>query len=172
MKRVMLAVVLVTSMVALAAPPGKPVVNQPADADSEKQQKLEERERRARMYVVVSVAEALELNEAEALKLSEKVKVIEEKRRPVRQAMVAAMRDVKAAADGDSAALAQVDQNIQKVLDGRAQLAALDKETFATLARDFPPQKRAKLALVLAKLHDGRGKKWQDGRAGKHGRPR
>jgi hypothetical protein len=109
------------------------------------------------MMFVVAASEALELNEAEALKLSEKVKSIEEKRSPIRQQMFAAMRDVKAAADGDAAALAQVDSNIQKVLDGRAQMAAMDKELFAFLAKDLSPQKKAKLALVLAKMHQLRG---------------
>jgi hypothetical protein len=161
MKRVMLAVMMLTSMMALAAPPTGKTGQPKWDGDDEgRQEKKEDRERRARMYFVVSVAEALELNEAEALKLADKVKVLEEKRRPIREAMHAAMRDVKAAADGDAAALTQVDANIQKVLEGRAQMAAMDKEMFATLGKDYPPQKRAKLALVLAKMHGARdGKK-------------
>lgn len=165
MKKLVMLAMVALSMSALAAPPGGKTGPARWDADPEAfQEKLEDRERRARMVFVVAVAEALELSEAEALKLSEKVKTIEEKRRPVREGMFTAMREVKKAADGDSAALAQVDANIQKVLDGRAQMAAMDKELFAYLAKDLTPQKKAKLALVLAKLHEARGGGFKKGR--------
>lgn len=163
MTKLVTMLVLALSTVAFAAPPG----GKPGKwgGDPEKQQeKMEERETRTRMLFVLTVAEALELSEAEALKLSEKVKGIEEKRRPMREAMFTAMRQVKAAADGDAAALAQVDANIQKVLDGRAQMAAMDKEMFSYLAKDLTPQKKAKLALVLAKLHELRGGGMKKGR--------
>lgn len=163
MKKLVMTLVAVLSMAAVAAPPGA----KPAkwSGDPEKQQaRMEERETKARMLFVVTVAEALELNEAEALRLSDKVKSIEEKRRPIRQAMFAAMREVKAAADGDQAALAQVDSNVQKVLDGRAQMAAMDKEMFAFLSKDLTPQKKAKLALVLARMHELRGAGMKKGR--------
>jgi hypothetical protein len=159
MTKLVMLVTAVLSMSAMAAPPsGGKVGLAKWEADPEDfQEKLQNRERRARMALVLAVAEALELTEAEALKLSDKVKTIEEKRRPVREALFTAMRDIKRAADGDSGALAQVDANIQKVLDGRTQMAAMDKELFAFLAKDLTPQKKAKLALVLAKLHQARG---------------
>ncbi|MCA2981339.1 MAG: hypothetical protein INH37_23960 [Myxococcaceae bacterium] len=43
---------------------------------------------------------------------------------------------------------------MQRVLEGRAQMAQLDKELFTTLAQGQPPQKKARLALVLAKVGD------------------
>ena len=115
--------------------------------------------RHARLKYVVEIAEALELSEADALKLSEKLKGLEVRRQPVRQAMHQAMKAVKAAADGDAAALKDVDANVQKVLDGRAQMAVMDKELFTTLSKDLSPQQRAKLAVVLAKIHGEGGKK-------------
>ena len=127
--------------------------------------RMEARQRQARLMYVVAISEALELSEAEALKLSEKIKAVEEKRLPLRQAMGEAMRSLKAAADGDQAALAQVDTNVARVLDGRAQMASMDKELFATLAQGYPPQKRAKLALVLGRLnHEMKGFKRGRGR--------
>ena len=61
--------------------------------------------------------------------------------------------------------LGQVDANVQKVLDGRAQMAAMDEELFSSLSQGYPPQKRAKLALVLARLnHEMKGFK-----KGRHG---
>ena len=79
-------------------------------------------------------------------------------RRPLRRQMGESMKALKDAADGDAAALPQVDANVAKVLDGRAQMAAMDKELFATLSQGLAPQKRAKLALVLGRLqHEMKG---------------
>ncbi len=169
--KLMLPVVLCGALVAFAAPPpgGKggpgPGPGQGKWGGEDREERMESREREARLMYVVAISEALELNEAEALKLSEKLRVIEEKRRPLRQAMGEAMRSLKDAADNDAAALPQVDANVQKVLDGRAQMAAMDKELFSSLAQGYPPQKRAKLALVLARLnHEMKGFK-----KGRHG---
>lgn len=152
----MTAVLLMTSSLALAAPDDK---TGPARWNGKDETTARtEFARRARLKYVVEIAEALDLNEAEALKLSDKIKGIEDRRQPIRQDMREAMKAVKAAAEGDTAALPQVDANIQKVLDGRAQMAVMDKELFTLLAKDLSPQQRAKLAVVLAKIH-GEGKK-------------
>jgi hypothetical protein len=174
MKKLVLAAVMVFSMAALAAPPAGPGAGpggrpgRGADGD-EQGERMEDVARRAHTMYVVAIAEALELNEADALKLSEKLKGLEQKRAPVRQQMHEAMRAVKAAADNDATALAQVDANIQKVLDGRAQMAALDKELFANLSAGLTPQKKAKLALVLAKMGQMQ-KGMRGGRGGHQGR--
>lgn len=171
--KLMLPLVMLGALTAFAAPPpgGKggpgPAPGQGPGrwGGEDREERMENREREARLMYVVSISEALELTEAEALKLSEKLKVIEEKRRPLRQGMGEAMRALKDAADGDATALGQVDGNVQKVLDGRAQMAAMDKEFFASLSQGYPPQKRAKLALVLARLnHEMKGFK-----KGRHG---
>jgi hypothetical protein len=158
-----LCAVMLTSMMAFAAPP--PGRTEPAKWGNGEPDpaRLAEMQKGAHMMAVVAIAEALELNEADALKLSATLKGLEERRHPIRAQMHEAMKAVKAAAEGDASAFAQVDANIQKVLDGRAQMAALDKEMFVTLGKDQSPQKRAKLAVVLAKLHEG-------GRGGGKGR--
>ena len=123
-----------------------------------------EREKRMRMMLVVGIAEALSLSEGEALRLSDKIKAFDERRRTVREGMHESMRVLKAAADGDAAAAGQVDGAIQKVLEGRQQMAAVDKEMFLAVSKDLAPQKRAQLALFLAKFqheamkHMGGGK--------------
>jgi hypothetical protein len=130
---------------------------------------------RAHVAMVVAISEALELGEADALKLSEKLKTIEDRRQPIRASMHEAMKAVRAAAQGEAAALTQVDANVQKVLDGRAQMAAMDKELFTFLAKDLPPQKKAKLALVLARLGQelrGGGGGGRGGRGGRWGHQR
>lgn len=169
MQKLMVAVMLV-STVAFAGPgkTGPAKWDKGEDREERQEERHEERARQARMMLVVAVAEALELNEAQALKVADKVKALDDKRRPVREAMGDAMRAVKAAADGDAAALAALDANVQKVLDGRVQMAQLDKELFATLGEGQPPQKRAKLAVVLAKVGAelrGRGNKGRHHRA-------
>ena len=168
--KLMMSMLLCGALTAFAAPPpggkgGGGQANPGKWGGEDREERLETREREARLMYVVSISEALELNEADALKLSDKLKVIEEKRRPLRQSMGEAMRSLKDAADNDAAALAQVDANVQKVLDGRAQMAAIDKELFSSLSQGYSPQKRARLALVLARLnHEMKGFK-----KGRHG---
>ncbi len=103
-----------------------------------------------RMMAMVGIAEALELSDAEALKVAETFKGFEERRRPIRQAMGLAMRTIKEAAEGDVAAQSQVDANVKLVLDGRAQMAQLDRDLFQALAVGQSPQKKAKLAVFIA----------------------
>lgn len=158
--KLMVSMLLCGAVTAFAAPPppgGKggpgPGPGQGRWGGGDREEKMEAREREMRLMFVVAISEALELSETEALKLSDKLKVIEDKRRPLRQAMGEAMRSLKDAADNDATALPQVDANVQKILDGRAQMAAMDKELFSSLSQGYPPQKRAKLALVLARLN-------------------
>lgn len=164
MKTKLLAVVVaLASLTSFAAPPPGAGPG-PKWADREdREERMEAREQKLRLMYVVAISEALELSDAEALKLSDKLKGIEEKRRPLRQAMGEAMKSLRDAADGDQAALGQVDANVAKVLEGRAQMAAMDKDLFAQLSQGLTPQKRAKLALVLARmgheLKGGGGKK-------------
>lgn len=140
MKAVLLAACVMSSLVFAA---------DKAEARAERQ---EEAGRKARMMAVVGMADALELSEADALKLSDKLRSFEEKRRPIREAMTQAVVSLKNAAEGDAAAQARVDQDVQRVLDGRTQMAALDKELFAALSAGQSPQKKAKLALFMAKF--------------------
>lgn len=151
MRNVMCAVVAV-SLSAFAAPPAerrdpKRVDGSPAQMEKHK----EAFGKKMRLLAAVNIAEALELNEAETLKLAEKLKGFEERRQPVRQAMGEALRSLKAAADGDATAGQQVDQNVQKLTDLRSQMATMDKELFTSLSAGLNAQKKAKLALALAR---------------------
>ncbi len=110
-------------------------------------------ERRVRMLATVGIAEALELSDTEALKLSETFRVFEDRKRPIRQSIGQAMKQVKAAAEGDTVAQAQIDTHIKTVLEGRAQLAQIDRELFNALSAGQSAQKKAKLALFVAKFN-------------------
>ncbi len=152
MKKTMMLAVLSLATVAMAGGRGGP------GGEGRGREFFEQRAQQAHLHAVVAISEALGLNEGEALKLSEKLKGFEERRRPLRLSMFESMKAVKDAADGDSAALAQIDAHVQKVLDGRTQLAALDKELYATLSAGLTPQKKAKLALALGQLaREGHG---------------
>lgn len=162
MKTRLLAVVMsLASLTAFAAPPpGQGAGPRWAEKGERREERMEQRGERMHLMLVLAISEALELTDAEALKMSDKLKGIEEKRRPLRQAMGEAMKSLRDASEGDQAALGQVDANVAKVLEGRAQMAAMDKELFAQLAQGLTPQKRAKLALVLARVgHEFKGGK-------------
>ena len=164
MKKLISALVLTTSMFAFAAPP------QPQAAPAKQQQqpaaqpgigawdegrggeRREEHEKRMRMMLVVGMAEALSLSETDAIRLADKIKGFDDKRKPLREQMFESMKVLKAAADGDQVALGKVDQATIAVLDLRAQMAVVDKEMFLGVSKDLTPQKRAQLALFLAKF--------------------
>ena len=161
MKTLFTAALLMTTL-AIAAPPpvakGPPPGAQGGPMQGDHGARREEREKRMRMMLVVGIADALSLTEAEALRLGDKIKGFEDRRRPVREQMHESMKVLKAASDGDPSALPQVDAAVQRVLDGRQQMAQLDKEMFAGLSQGLTPQKRAQLAIFLARFHQQAGK--------------
>jgi hypothetical protein len=166
MKKFLVAAVLAVSAVAFAAPPPAAPAGAPAGKWDERGERKAEMAKKIHMLLVVGIADALSLNEAEALRMSERLKGYEEKRRPVREGMGEALRTLKAAADGDATATGQVDAAVQKLFDSRQQMAVLDKEMFAGLSKDLNPQKRAQLAVFLAKFH-AESKGWKGGGKGR-----
>jgi preprotein translocase subunit SecF len=157
MKKLLMLAVLSLSTVALAAPPS-------AAGEGPRQGF----EKKGHLMVALRIAEALELDEADTLKLAERLKAFEARREPLTQHLEAAKKTLKAAAEGDAAAGAQVDQAVQQGLQARAQLEALNQELFTSLSQGQTPQKKARLALALA--HFGRGGHGEHG--GRHGRGR
>ncbi len=138
-------------VLALAAPP-----------DAPSPERAERMEKRVRMMRVVGLAEALELEPEQALKLADTMRQFDERRRPLRQQVRESAKVLKQAASGDASVQSQVDQAVQRAFDARAQLASLDKEMYQTLAKDLPPQQKARLALFLAR-NQGRMKKMAKG---------
>ncbi len=166
MKKVLLAAVLAVSAVSFAAAPVAPIQAAPPakwDERGDHGERKAEMTKKIHMLLVVGIADALGLNESDALKLSDKLKGYEEKRRPVREGMGESLRILNAAAEGDASAAAQVDSAVLKLFDGRQQMAALDKEMFTGLSKDLNPQKRAQLAVFLARFH-AEAKGWKGGK--------
>ena len=144
MKPFRLAVLTLTllPLVTLAAPP-------------ETDDGAERMEKQSRMMRVLGLAEELELNEAQALKMSETMRQFDERRRPLMEQVHQSAQVLKRAADGDASAQSQVDQAVQQAFDARTQLNALDRDMYQALAKDLPAQKRAQLAIFMAR-HQGK----------------
>jgi hypothetical protein len=150
--RMTVLTVVVLPMLALAAPP-----EDEARRSAEAMERLEREARRDRLARVMGLADELELDTAQALKLDETLRKFDERRRPLMEQVRDSAQALRRAAEGDAAAAKEVDAAAQRAFDARAQLAALDRELFQTLSKDLPPQKKAKLALFLARSH-GMGK--------------
>jgi hypothetical protein len=126
-------------------------------------ERLERMEKRQRLRQVLELSDALELDNAQALKMEETLRRFDEKRRPLREQVREAARILHLAARGDSAALPQVDGAAQRAFEARERIAALDKEMYQALAKELPPEKRARLALTLARTEGKLKMKWKKG---------
>jgi hypothetical protein len=131
-------------LVALAQPP-----EGEAQREAERTERLE---KRRRMMQVVGLAEELELEPAQAVKLADTMRQFDERRQPLREQVRQSAETLQRAAEGDSAAQGQVDAAVQRAFDARAQLAVLDREMYQAMAKELPTQKRAQLALFLARF--------------------
>ncbi len=124
-------------------------------------ERMERMEKRQRLRQVLELSDALELDNAQALKMEQTLQSFDARRRPLREQVRDAARVLHQAAQGDSAALPQVDGAAQRAFEARERIAALDRELYQALAKDLPPAKRAQLALTLART-EGRAKlKWK-----------
>lgn len=142
--RVAVLTLALLPMAALAATP-----EEQSRAEAEQQA-----EKQLRLARVLGLAEELELDAQQALRLDETLRKFDERRRPLREQVRESADILERAADGDASALSQVEQAAQRAFDARAQLAALDRETYQALSKDLPPQKRAKLALFMARFEN------------------
>ena len=122
----------------------------PADAEA----RVAQMDSRTQMMMTLQLAEALELDDAATLKLRQSIAQWDAQRAPLRQQMFDQAQVLRRAAKGDTTAYGQVDQAIQKILDVRSQLHAIDQKMFQQLSQGLPPQKKAKLALTIARMKD------------------
>jgi hypothetical protein len=150
MKRVLLASLLLCSAPALAgaAAPGPALAKAPTEA--EKAAQRDQAERRMRTLRAVGLAEALELDEAGALKLDAQMKPFDERRRPLCDQNHADSDLLRKASEGDAAAQGQVDAAIARIFETRQKIEAINREMLETLSRGMTPQQKAKLAVFLA----------------------
>jgi hypothetical protein len=138
-------VVLLASASAFAQDAGHPSEMGPGPSG-------EQWQKRARLMRTLAIADALELDDAATLKLRDRLSRFEEKRAPIQSQLLEQTVVLRRAAKGDTTAYAQVDAAIQKVLAFRAQLEQLDRDLFTELSAGLSPQKKARLALAMARL--------------------
>jgi hypothetical protein len=157
MKRTRLAVLaLVLLPLAAVAQPRREERREARDSE-----RMERMEKRQRLRQVLELSDALELDNAQALKMEQTLRTFDERRRPLREQVREAARILHQATLGDSGALAQVDGAAQRAFEARERIAALDRELYQALAKDLPPEKRAKLALTLARTEGKQKLKWK-----------
>jgi hypothetical protein len=111
-------------------------------------------QQRMRTLRALGIAEALDLDTADALRLDAAMRPFDDRRRPLQKQLHDAMQTLRRAAEGEAQALPQVDAATARVLDTRAQMAAIDREMFAALSQSRTPQQRARLALFLAHFQE------------------
>ena len=149
---------------AQAAAPKK--ADDPAAAD-----RREQFDQRAQMMATLQIAEALELDDAATLKLRQTIAQWDAQRVPLRQQMFELAQVLRRAAKGDTTAYGQVDQSIQKIIDLRAQMHQIDQKMFQQLSQGLTPQKKAKLALAIARMPGTMRGMMRGGRGGPRGEP-
>ncbi|GEJ56684.1 hypothetical protein [Anaeromyxobacter diazotrophicus] len=140
-----LAAALLLPALALAAPPRPPPAGAGDIADRAEQVK------RQRLTRALGLAEALDLDEAGALKLRDTLAKHDEKRAPLQRQLQESLRTLRAAARGEGSQAAQVDGAVQRLAEVRAKLAQLDGELLGEVTRGATPARKARAALFLAR---------------------
>ena len=107
---------------------------------------------RVRLMKLVGLAEALDLNEAQALQMAEVMRRYDERKAPLQVLNAEAAKIIKRASEGDSAAIGQLDRAIQTMFKNRLQVQQLDLEMMDELGRNLPPQQRAKLMIFFVRF--------------------
>ncbi len=105
-----------------------------------------------RLRQVVGLADALNLSEAEAVRVADVIRTFQQRRQPLQDQVAEASRILRRAAEGDASAASQVDQALEQTYVARDRIAILNREMFTVLSQRFSPQQRAKMSLFFAKF--------------------
>lgn len=165
MRKLMLSIALALPFVALAANP-----NPPPQAGQPSPEQRQEMRRKIRALRQEEMIVRLGLSDADAARVKAALDKVNQKRDAVQQEIRANALIVRDAARGDPAAQGKVDAAIGRLFDARAQMLALDRELFNEVSRGLDPQKKAKLAIALARAHMG-GKGGRFGHGGRGAGP-
>jgi Spy/CpxP family protein refolding chaperone len=131
---------------------------------------MEKMVKRAKLARNLGLAEALDLDTAQATRISDSLAKLDDKRVALHKQQHDARKLLLRAAQGEKLSAADVDGALAKFFDVRAQLTALDKETLAVVAKDLSPEKKARAALFLARFQERMGRRMRGGTGpGMHG---
>jgi hypothetical protein len=162
MKKLFLTIAAAVPMLVLAATPNPPAGGPPPPANANA--RFEQMEKRMRVTRALGLSEALDLDEAQALKMQETLAKFDARRLSLLQTLRDSAQVLQRAASGDQAAQSQVDQNVARFFETRGQLRQLERETFQAVTQGQPPQKRARAAIFLSHFYGQFG-------MGAHARP-
>ena len=165
MRNTLIALLLLPAL-ALADAPRKnaPAVAIPAQPEAARAEK------RMRLARTLGLAEVLDLDTAQALKLGDTLASFDDRRKAARNQALAATDLLRDAARGTATprpTAAAVDGAIGKLLDARAQLQAIDREMLQAITKDLSPEQKARAALFLGRFRESIERHmWMRGMAG------
>jgi hypothetical protein len=151
MKKLTLALALLPAL-GLAAQQTSPARGGAGAADDAS--RLAQMQKRMRLARTLGLAEALDLDDAGAMRARDVLARFDDRRVPLRKQVRDGVRVLQDAARGDKDALPQVDPALQKIRDARTQLQNLNTEMFEQLTKGLSPDKKARAALFLARFHE------------------
>ncbi len=137
-------------------------------------ERVERMERRMRVARTLGLAEALDLEPAEAVKLTQQLAKSDEKRAAIHKQLADSKQTLRRAASGEKVTAAEVDQAVQRMFAARGQLEVIDRDAVQALVKDLTPEKRARAVLFLERFGDRfapghGGGPGMGGRGGMHG---
>lgn len=160
MKKQLLGTILAAAIPLAAFPQGGPPPGAPAKGQAGATARgpgawrgnPEAMEKRMRLARTLGLAEALDLEPAAALKLGDTVGKFDARRLAAHRTLHDAQLVLRRAAQGEKVPAGDVDQAIQKSLDARAQLQAIDRETVQAVTQGMSPEQKARAVLFLARF--------------------
>ncbi len=150
MKKTFLSLVLALPVAALpfaAVAKGPDPGGQPSSKE-----RAQHMQKRARLALTLGLAEALDLDAAQALKFRDTIAKFDDRRAAAQKQLADAGEVLRRAAQGEKVSAAEVDQAIAKGFEARAQVEAINKETVAAIGKDLTPERRARAVLFLARF--------------------
>lgn len=159
MRRQVLAVLLALPLAAAAQAPGRPGPGPGPGAGpmANPTVRAERMEKRMQLARTLGLAEALDLNDQQALQLRDVLAKFDQRRIPVHQQMAEARTVLARAARGEKVAPADVDGAIQRAFQAREQMNQIDRETVAAISKGLSPEQRARAVLFLARFQQRMG---------------
>lgn len=161
-----LLAVLPTLALAQGAPPKPPPPPaagvEGAPAPGTQQERWARAEKRLRLARALGLAEALDLDQAQATRMNDQLKGFDARRKPVLERLRADVRSLRAAARDAKVTAQQVDEATGRIFAARGALLALDQEMLASLGKDLSPEKRARMALFFARFRARAGMELRD----------
>jgi len=151
MKKLTLMLALAPAL-ALAAP--QQSAQQRGQDTGDNPARQEQVQKRMRLARTLGLAEALDLDEAGALKMRDLIAKYDDRRAPLRKQVRDSVRILRDAAQGDQAAAGNVDAAIKNLRGAHSQLQGLNEELFQQMTQGLSPQKKARAALFLARFRE------------------